>query len=118
MNRYLVEAEYLDPGPLADPEQQTRISNERVLPGQQALADWEAEGRIVAGGVVAGVRRVVFIIEAESNDQLGDLIGRLPIWGINRWKVEPLQTFAARAAQTARHNAAAEAAARGEGHGA
>jgi muconolactone delta-isomerase len=105
VNRYLVEADYLDPGPLADPERQAKISVERVLPGQEMLASWEREGRIVAGGVVPGVRRLVFIIDVEDNDELGDLIGQLPIWGINRWKVEPLQTFVARAEQTRRHAA-------------
>jgi hypothetical protein len=103
MNRYWVEAEYLDPGPLADPAQQAAISRDKVLPGQEMLAQLEREGRIVAGGAVAGVRKVVFVVEAESNDDLGDLIGKLPIWGINRWTVQPLQTFAKRAAQTRRH---------------
>jgi hypothetical protein len=108
MNRYLVRADYIDPGPLLDAESQERQSRERIAPGQAALAALEAEGTIVAGGVPPGVRSVVFIADVEDNDALGDLLGRLPIWGINHWTVEPLQTFSARAAQTRRHSGADE----------
>ncbi|MCP4330241.1 MAG: hypothetical protein GY791_17590, partial [Alphaproteobacteria bacterium] len=44
-------------------------------------------------------RAFVFIVEAESNDELDRLLRNLPAWGVLEWDVVPLQSFAGRSDQ-------------------
>jgi hypothetical protein len=41
----------------------------------------------------------VFIAEAASNEELDTLLRRIPAWGVLKWQVTPLQSFAGRAAE-------------------
>jgi hypothetical protein len=41
----------------------------------------------------------VFIAEAASNEELDRLLRSIPAWGVLKWKVTPLQSFAGRATQ-------------------
>ena len=51
---------------------------EQVMTSIEILAKLEAEGKILAGGLPSTQRRHVFIIEAESNDEVTELIQGLP----------------------------------------
>jgi hypothetical protein len=42
---------------------------------------------------------VVFIAEAASHDELDRMLRSLPMWGLFKWEVTALETFAGRAAQ-------------------
>jgi muconolactone delta-isomerase len=57
------------------------------------------EKKIIAGGVPVGDRAFVFIAEAKSNDELDQMLRRLPMWGRLDWEVTALQTFSGRAKQ-------------------
>jgi hypothetical protein len=70
-----------------------------VLPSLDTLVNLEADGTIVGGGVPVGDRALAFIIEADSNDHLDRLLHDLPIWGMLKWSVIPLEPFEARAEQ-------------------
>ena len=70
-----------------------------VLPSLDALANLDADGTIVGGGVPVGDRALAFIIEADSNDHLDRMLHDLPIWGMLNWSVIPLEPFDARAEQ-------------------
>lgn len=70
-----------------------------VLPSLDTLANLEADGTIIGGGIPVGDRAVAFVIEAESNDHLDRLLRDLPIWGMLKWSVTPLEPFEARAEQ-------------------
>ena len=72
---------------------------ERILPTFDALTKLEKERKIVAGGLPVGDRAFVFIAEAASNEELDQLLRSIPAWGVLRWHVTPLQSFAGRAAQ-------------------
>jgi hypothetical protein len=93
--KYLVIGDYIDPGLLAPPQQTAKLIENAVLPSFDILAKWEAEKK-VSGGLYVGERKVVFIIEAESNDELDKFLYTLPMWGVLKWTVSPLQTFSAR----------------------
>jgi len=69
-----------------------------VLPAFNELEELESDGAIV-GGVPVGERSFVFIVEAESHDDVDRTVRSLPVWGGMEWEVTPLQDFDLRAAQ-------------------
>ncbi len=70
---------------------------EWVLTSFDALIKLEADKKIVAGGIPAGSRGWVFVVEASSPDEVDKLIRDLSIWSAYEWKVIPLQSFSERA---------------------
>ena len=95
--RYLVTGSE-GPG-FASPEEALAVLEKAILPTFDALLKLEAEKKIVAGGLPVGDRAFVFIAEAASNEELDQLLRNIPAWGILKWHVTPLQSFAGRAAQ-------------------
>jgi hypothetical protein len=59
----------------------------------------EKKKTILAGGLPVGDRALVFIAEASSNEELDEMLRKLPMWGTLDWEVSALQTFSGRAAQ-------------------
>ena len=97
--QYLVTEELIDPGPLLPPEQLLGIMRQWVTPSIDALINLKSEGKIIAGGVRVGERALVLIFEAESNEELDSILQRLPLWGLGKWKVTPLETLEGRTAR-------------------
>lgn len=81
----------------ASPADMDALLKNVVLPTFDQLIKLEKEGKIT-GGLPVGDRAFVFIVEASSNDEVDKLLRSLPIWGVLKWKVVPLQTFEGRAA--------------------
>ena len=95
--KYLVVASE-GPG-FAMPEEAVEILQDTVLPTFKELIELEKGKRIIAGGLPVGDRSFVFIAEAKSNDELDQMLRRLPMWGELEWEVTALQTFSGRAKQ-------------------
>ena len=93
--RYLVVATE-GPGFVAV-EQEVGVLESLVLPTFERLIELEEEGRLVAGGLRAGSRSFVFILEAASNDEVDRVVRELPLWGSVKWDVTPLQSLKGRA---------------------
>ena len=55
-------------------------------------------GRIVAGGPVAGRIALRFIAEADSPQQVDELVSSLPLWTVAETRVTPLIEFGERRA--------------------
>ncbi len=91
--KYLVRMDLIDPGPLLSPQQVAGILENLVVPSFQALVKLEKDGKILAGGLEAGARSGVFIVDAPSHDELSRLLESLPFWGIIKWQVTPLESF-------------------------
>ena len=91
--QYLVTMDYVDPGPMLAPQQIVGMERTAVLPGLEALARLESEGKILGGGLPVGERAIAFVVEADSNKELDELLVDLPLWGIVRTKVTPLHRF-------------------------
>lgn len=70
-----------------------------VLPSFNYMIQLEKEKKIIAGGLPVGDRAFVFVMEADSNDELDRLIRNIPMWATLDWEVTPLQTLSARADQ-------------------
>jgi muconolactone delta-isomerase len=94
--QYLVTEELIDPGPLLTPDQLVEMMRQWVLPSMDTLIQLKSEGKIVAGGLRVGERALVLIFEAESNEELDTILQRLPLWGLAKWKVTPLETLEGR----------------------
>ncbi len=95
--QYLVSASE-GPG-FASPEEALEALENMVIPAFEALMRLENEKKILAGGVPLGDRAFVFIMEAASHDEVDRLLRSLPMWGVLKWDVMALQTFAGRADQ-------------------
>jgi muconolactone delta-isomerase len=98
MARYLVTGEYVDPGPLMPPEAVAQMVETAVIPGHEYMAELEASGKLLAGGIIAGERAGAFILEADSHAEVNELLGDCPYWGLIKWNVKPLQSPSERAA--------------------
>ena len=83
----------------ASPEEAIKVLEEIVLPSFDQLIGLEKKKKILAGGLPLGDRAFVFIAEASSNEELDQMLRKLPMWGALDWEVTALQTFAGRAAQ-------------------
>lgn len=96
--KFLVEADYIDPGPLMPQDQAMKMIDAAIIPSLDMLAKWETDGKI-SGGIVVGARRGVFVVTAESNEEVDKMLQSLPFWGLLKWNVTPLHTFKGRADQ-------------------
>lgn len=88
--QYLVEAENID-GLVQMKDVPDYVTN-LVLPSYEMLIKLEEEGKI-RGGLIAGQRAGVFVIDANSNEELGEKLRSLPFWGMVKWKTTALQSF-------------------------
>ena len=90
---FLVKTEYVEVGPLLPPEQVVTFVEQAVIPSLEMLIQWEQEGRIRAGGTFPGERAGAMVIEADSAEEVGQLLGSLPFWGQMKWEVRALQSL-------------------------
>jgi len=54
--QYLVTMEFVEPGPLFSAQQLGQMVEETILPSFDLLVSLKTEGKVVAGGVLAGTR--------------------------------------------------------------
>ncbi|MET9681741.1 MULTISPECIES: hypothetical protein [Streptomyces] len=92
--QFLVIGKYTEPGTLLPEDRMPTLINDRVLPALETLAQWEEKGETVkAGGIFAGQRVGAFFLEAESGEEVGQLLSSLPFWHDVTWDVTPMQSF-------------------------
>ncbi len=82
----------------ASPEETLEVLQSVVLPSFAGLIALERK-KTIFGGLPVGDRAFVFIAEAKSNDDLDQMLRRIPMWGTLDWEVTALQTFEGRARQ-------------------
>jgi muconolactone delta-isomerase len=87
--RFLVTIDGSDVGAGMPPEQLVQVIDQMVVPSLEKLAQWEEEGRIHGGGYTAA-RGAVFMIDADSSEEVDQLVASLPYWGLVRVDVKPL----------------------------
>ncbi len=87
--RFLVTIDGSDVGVGMPPERLGQVMHQMVSPGVEKLAQWEQEGRIHGGGYTAA-RGGVFVIEADSVEEVDQLVTSLPHWGLVKADVKPL----------------------------
>ncbi len=92
--RFLVTIEGSDVLVGMPPERLVQVVDQMVIPGVEKLAQWEQEGRIHGGGYTAA-RGGVFIVDADSSEEVDQLITSLPHWGLVNVDVKPLISHSA-----------------------
>jgi hypothetical protein len=100
--RFLVRMDLIDPGPLLSPQDVVGLLEGLVIPSLTSLAEMDKQG-VLVGGLEAGGRNGFFIVEAESNHALSNMLANLPFWGIVRWHTTPLESFEERIGIARRH---------------
>ena len=88
---YLVTTDHFG-GPPPPPDQIDALFD-MVGASVEALNKLVEEKKIVAGGVPAGQKRHVFIVEADSNDEVTELVQSLPFWIVHQWEIVPLESW-------------------------
>jgi muconolactone delta-isomerase len=71
------------------PERFVQVLDQMVVPGVEKLDQWEQEGKIHGGGYTAG-RGGVFMIDADSSEEVDQLLTSLPHWPVVKVDVQPL----------------------------
>ena len=87
--RFLVTLDGSDIGVGMPPERLGQVVEQMVVPSIEQLSHWEQEGRIYGGGYTAA-RGGVFIMEADSSEEVDQLLTSLPYWGLVKVEVKPL----------------------------
>ena len=86
---YLVTGEWID-DPTAGEEFPT-LWEHMVRPSLEALSKMADDKKM--GGVFAGQRMGVVIIDASSHEELGKTLAGLPFWSRLTWNVTPLESY-------------------------
>ena len=96
---YLVKGEFIEEILAGKtPEESAMFSQKVITPSLEALSK-HSEGKRIVGGTVAGAREATFIIDVDSNAEVGRLLRSLPFWGAMKWTISPLQSFQSAADQ-------------------
>ncbi len=91
--RFLVTIEGSDLAEMP-PERLVQVVDQMIVPSLEQLAQWEQEGRIHGGGYTAA-RGGVFMIDADSSEEVDQLVTSLPYWGFVKVDVKPLISHSA-----------------------
>ena len=87
--RFLVTIDGSDIGVGMPPERLAQVIEQMVTPSLEQLAQWEQEGRMHGGGYTAA-RGGVFMMDADSSEEVEQLLTSLPYWGLVKVEVKPL----------------------------
>jgi muconolactone delta-isomerase len=87
--RFLVTIDGSDIAVGRPPEQLAKVVEQMVVPSIEQLDQWEQEGRIHGGGYTAA-RGSVYIMDADSSEEVEQLLTSLPHWGLVKVDVKPL----------------------------
>src|SRR5918993_2147694 len=67
------------------------IVREAILPSIEALIPLRAQGRLVTGGYLVGERSMVFVFEADSEEEVHEVLEDLPLSGVVTAELRPMQ---------------------------
>ena len=92
--QYLVDMKLAAYGrPTGGPQDGISFIEQFILPSLELCQKLEVEKKILAGGPANGAIRLVMIVNAESAQELDELIESLPIWPQMETTVTPLTNF-------------------------
>jgi hypothetical protein len=86
--KFLVIGKGIDYGGPVNPADFVIFSENMVLSSIQTLKDWE-DKKVIAGGLFAGQRASVMIIDSPSAEELSVTMHKLPFWTQNTWGSNP-----------------------------
>jgi|SRR5215208_4739019 len=93
MPQYMVTMNLVNADPLLGIGKLTQIVSEKILPSLGALKDLQLKGKVLAGGHPVGQRYVVLFMEAESEDEVREMLEDLPLSELGDTEVRELKSF-------------------------
>jgi hypothetical protein len=93
MAQYLVTMDIESADPLLPIDELVRVVRKSILPSLEALRNLQARGKVVTGGYPIGDRFMVFVVEADSEEHLWEMLEDVPLSGKAKTKVRLLQGF-------------------------
>jgi hypothetical protein len=93
MPQYQVSMNLTKADPLLNIGQLTKIVAEAILPSLEALKDLQSKGKVIAGGHPVGQRYIVMFMEAESEDEVRELLEELPLSELGTTSIIELKSF-------------------------
>jgi hypothetical protein len=90
--KFLVIGKAIEYGGPVNPADAAVLFENVILPSIEMSKDW-VDKKMAVGGLFAGQRAGVLIIDAATGEELSSWLQRLPFWGLNTWEIIPLQSF-------------------------
>ncbi|UXH99924.1 hypothetical protein [Photobacterium sp. TY1-4] len=81
-----------------EPKEVIQVLENGIMPTFDYLIELKKKKTIVAGGLPLGSRTFYLIVEADSHDEVDQMLRDIPAWGVFSWQVTPLQSIEGRAA--------------------
>jgi muconolactone delta-isomerase len=91
--QYLVTMDIQTADPLLPIDRLVEVVREAILPSLKALADLKARGKVVTGGYPEGERFLVMVVEADSEEELREVLDGLPLSDVAKVEATPLRGF-------------------------
>ena len=89
---YFVKGEFIEENNAGKPIQEIMALIEGVVAPSLEALEKAIQAKKVTGGLVAGAREGFFIMDASSNEDIGEFLRSLPFWAALKWTVVPLQS--------------------------
>src|SRR5215210_210082 len=70
-----------------------RLVREAILPSVEALIPLEVEGKLVTGGYLLGEGTMVFVFEADSEEEVHQMLERLPLSGVATLNIRQMRAL-------------------------
>jgi muconolactone delta-isomerase len=94
--QYLVQLRLKASANPKSPEEGRDFIEQFIYPTLELGKKLQEERKILAGGPVSGAVALALIVNADSTQELDDLVTGLPMWPLMETEVTPLSTFDAR----------------------
>ena len=93
MPQYQVTMNLTKADPLLDIGRLTEVVTEAVLPSLEALQDLQSQGKVLAGGHPVGQKYIVMYMEADSEEEVRELLEGLPLSELGKTSIVKLKSF-------------------------
>ena len=93
MPHYFVTMDIEPANPLLPVDKLASIVRAAVLPTVEALVPLSAQGTLVTGGYLVGGRSMMFVFEAESEEEVREALEGLPLTGLATTDVKEMRTL-------------------------
>jgi len=91
--QYLVQMKLAVYGRPTTPQEGATFIEDYIFPSLEMCKKLQEEKKILAGGPMSGTIGIAMILQADSAQELDELIENLPIWPRMETTVTPLTTF-------------------------
>jgi len=90
---YLVQMKLASHSRPDSPQEETTFIQGYIFPSLEMLKKLQEENKILAGGPMSGTIGIALILQADSAQEIDELVESLPVWPLMETAVTPLTTF-------------------------